>query len=216
MAERVTIAGLQAQLADVTAERDGLRVQVSDLEKAVARLTEQAIEAGTNIVELRAGLAASEAEAHTLRGQLRAYKGSATKARNEAALLKAGRSPAARRFGPLPAPKDEPELAVRRAAIDSAIAAGPVTIVFSDGRRELLELDPLIVTGDAWRKTARGQILQLKPLFEPGDMARPKVDIAGVALLDEAGEQVGWRQFPETVEVPRNGRVELPIGGIFF
>lgn len=216
MAEKVTLASQAAKIAELEKEQNqlietnaALAAELEEARASSARQADQLVARGRRIEAL-------EAERDALAKSLRGYKSSATKARNEATLLKAQQSPEARKIGALPPPADDAARDAQRAAIDAAIAAGPVTLVFSDGRKEVRELAPLIVTGEAWRRRAHGLVLQVRPTLEPGDMARPKVDVAGVALLDEAGAQVGWRGFPESVEVPRHGRVELAIGSIFF
>ena len=98
-----------------------------------------------------------------------------------------------------------------------ALRDGPVTLVFSDGRREIRDLDPLIVNGDAWRPVPGGLLyVGPEPLLEPGPMTAAKVTVAGVGLLNEAGEQVGWAPFVERIDVPRNGRVKVPAKSILF
>ena len=159
-------------------------------------------------------------EVQRLSGSLRAYKGSATKARAAATVLPGNKSPQARPIGALAPARDDVEQAGRSAALADALQAGPVSIVFSDGRREIRELPPLIVSGDsAWRRTAREFILQaggIEPVLEPGEMGKPTVSVAGFGLLDESGRQVGWHELVEPIVVPRNGRVQLPANTIRF
>jgi hypothetical protein len=158
----------------------------------------------------------SDAEIGRLANSLRGYKAAGTKARNEVQVLKAAKSPEARPIGAMPAPADDAARVRRGARLEDALRAGPTQLVFSDGKREIRELEPLIVDGGAWRRSARGETLAFEPLLEPGDMAKPEVAIAGFALLDESGEQVGWCGLPEPIRVPRNGRVLVPANSIRF
>jgi len=151
-----------------------------------------------------------------LSASLRGFKASATRARGEVQVLKAEKSPEARPIGALPASASDGERLRTKLLFEAALRDGPTTLVFSDGKREIRELEPLIVDGGAWRSSARGHVLNHQPLLEPGDMIKPVVRIVGFGLLDEAGEQVGWQQLVEPIDVPRNGRVQLPAGTIRF
>lgn len=224
MVERVTIAGLQGQLEAVTKERDDARTAARAMEPDLAEAVASSARQADQLVAARRRIETLEGERDALSKSLRAYKGSATKAKNEALVLKKALSPESRAIGVLKAPLRGLSVAEaeavarpeRRAAFEAAIAAGPVEMVFSDGRKEIRELAPLIIGGDAWREDARGFTLkpEAHPLLEPGDMTRPEVVIAGVGLLDEAGEQFAWLPLIERVTVPKNGRVQLPAGTI--
>lgn len=220
---KVTLAGLQAELAAMTKardtaidEREDLRGKLSASQERGDQQTADLAAARKRAREDKERIEGLEAEVDQLGRSLRAYKGSATKARAEAEILRGEKSPEARNVGALPAAADDRERHRRAVRLEDALRNGPTTIVFSDGKREIRELAPLIVTGDAWRRNAQGEELKAEPLLEPGDMTKPIVTIAGFGLLDEAGEQVGWRQLPEPIEVPRNGRVRLPKGTIRF
>ncbi|MEA3053550.1 MAG: hypothetical protein QOG72_2453 [Sphingomonadales bacterium] len=147
-------------------------------------------------------------KAEAAEASLRAQKGAATKARQEVAVLRLERSPTPRKigrrtglFGKAAEPYDP---AAARAAID----AGEVEIVFSDGREEIVELAPVSAAGDAWQRGARGYALRDPILLEPGEIDAPELRVAGFGIL-AGGEQIGWRELPDDIVVPRNGRVLL-------
>lgn len=148
-----------------------------------------------------AQIASLTGELAAARASRAAQKGQATRARNEAAVLKAERSPVARAVVPM----EEPRM---RGAIETAVEAGEVEIVFSDGEREILELVPRRVLGDAWQRTGGRLMLRQGVELEPGDMDKPEVAVAGFGLF-AGGEQIAWRALPEAVKVSRNGRVLL-------
>lgn len=216
MANEPTKAELQERLA--ASEK-----LTTDLEARVARLTTDLTTANErgDQERQRAGTAEArvtelEAETRKLAGSLKAYKGSATKLRAEAEVLKRDLSPEARSVGAPKPPKNDEEAADRAARLEAALRDGPVELVFSDGRREIRELAPLLVTGDAWRVTPRGRVLEAMPMLEPGTIAKPELRVAGIGLLNGDGEQVGWRKLPETILVASGTRVQLPKGTILF
>jgi hypothetical protein len=57
-------------------------------------------------------------------------------------------------------------------------------------QREIRELAPRVITGDAWRVTPSGRVLNHEPILEPGDCQREQMSLRGFALLNEAGDQV--------------------------
>lgn len=224
---KVTIAELQAQLETATKLGAEMENSAIDASQKLAAVTGQRDAHAAEVKRLNAANASQAEQIRTLGGQLRAYKGSATKAKNEVLVLKAAKSPEARLIGALPtALRGHPGTsfedaaaagrAVQRVKFQDALREGPIELVFSDGKREIRELEPLLATGDAWREDARGFTLKFEPLLEPGEMTRPEVTIAGVAALSEAGEQLAWQRWVEPVKVPRNGRVQLTAGHIKF
>jgi hypothetical protein len=103
-----------------------------------------------------------------------------------------------------------------RGALEAAFAADTTELVFSDGKREIRELAPLTVTGDAWRETPNGRVLNHEPLLEPGDCQRQEMELRGFGLLNEAGEQVGYCALPDAITIGRNQRFQLPHNTIRF
>jgi hypothetical protein len=71
------------------------------------------------------------------------------------------------------------------------------------------------VTGDAWRVTPQGRVLELEPVLEPAG-ERQQVQVAGFGLLDETGGQVGWCQMPSPIAIDRGQRMLIPRGSIRF
>jgi hypothetical protein len=89
-------------------------------------------------------------------------------------------------------PRNDDEAADRAAELEAAFAQDTTELVFSDGKREIRELAPLTITGDAWRETPHGRVLNHEPLLEPGDCTREQMILRGFGLLNEAGDQVAY------------------------
>jgi len=216
MAKPPTNAQLQEQLETVSKERDKAidvaATQGERADKAEDRLGDEI--ARRKEAEGEAKRLAEENRG--LSGSLRAYKGSATKARDQVLVLKANLSPEARPIGRLPKPKSDAEAANRRERLSVAMRAGPTQLVFSDGKREIRELAPLIIGMDAWWRTGRGETLNAEPILEPGPTTKAHFELAGFGLLDGAGEQIGWCELLEPIVVPSNSKVQIPRGSIVF
>lgn len=211
-----TNAQLIKQLAEMTARAE-------TAEKRVETLTTDLTGAGERADRERDGRQAAEKELDTARGevaelgkQLRAYKGSATKARNEITVLKANLSPEARPIGAMKPAKAAGDEAARTAALEDAFANGPTQIVFSNGRREIRALAPLIVNADAWQQTPHDRVLNYEPLLEIAGETVAEVEIAGFGLLNEAGDQVAYHALPTPIAILAGQRMQLPKGCIRF
>lgn len=209
--------------AELTAQLGEMTKRATDAETRNTELTNDLTAASERVAELAKGYAERGGEIDRLNGELReanaslkAYKGSATKARNAITVLKREQSPEARPLGALKPAKSEEVVAERAAALEAAFAADTTELVFSDGRREIRELAPLVITGDAWKATPQGRVLNYEPLLEPGDCQRERLDLRGFALLNEAGEQVGFCALPDAIAIGRNQRFQLPLNTIRF
>jgi hypothetical protein len=209
------------ELADQLTEMTSRATAAEDRAKELTAAHEKAIgerdTARKGYAERGRQIDALEREKRELAGQLRAYKGSATKARDQVTVLKARLSPEHRAIGAMKPPKTEEEKAARAEALEAAFAMGPTQIVFSDGKREIRELAPLVVTGlAAWRELPNGRTLNDEPMLEPGDCQRQQLHLAGFGLLNEAGEQVAYCALPDPIVISRNQRVMLPRNTIRF
>lgn len=212
-----TNAELQAQLTEMTNRADKAEKRVTTLTTDLASANERADVEAKARQEAEKQVDTLTAEVRDLTGSLKAYKGSATRAKNAVEVLKKQLSPEARPIG-APKPAKSPEEAAERSDLArAAIANGPTELVFSDGRREIRELAPLIIAGAyAWRDTPHGMVFNVEPVLEPGDCQRQEMEIRGFALLDEHGNQVGWCPLPDAIVVRRNTRVMIPHNSIRF
>lgn len=215
MAE-ATKAELQAQLADTTK-------RAAIAEKRVEELTNDLTAANARADEEAKARGAAEAKVYELSqelraatGSLKAYRGSATKLRNEITVLRKEKSPEVRSIGAMKGAKNEDEAAASGAALEAAFALDTTELVFSDGRREIRELAPLTIGGDAWRQTPQGRVLNHEPLLEPGEFNRQEIVLRGFGLLNEAGEQVAYHALYEPVTIRPNERVQLPHNSVRF
>lgn len=211
-----TNAELTAQLAEAIKRADAADTRVATLTSDLASANERADDQAAKRQDAEKAGNEAAIEIGTLKSQLRAYKGSATKARKEVTVLKAELSPEARPIGAMKPPRGDDEALLRQNALDHAFANGPTTIVFSDGKRELRELAPLIVDAGAWLVTPHGRVLDHEPILEPGECPRRELPVAGFALLDEAGDQVAYSCLPERIIVASGTRMMIPKGSIRF
>jgi hypothetical protein len=212
-----TNAELTAQLGEMTTRATAAETRATQLTGQIDTLIAERNTARKGYAERGRQIDTLEREKRELAGQLRAYKGSATKARGEITILKAKLSPEHRPIGAMKPPKTEEDNADRAAALEAAFSMGPTQIVFSDGKREIRELAALVVTGEAsWRETPRGRVLNSEVSLEPGDCQRQQMDLAGFGLLNEAGDQVGYCALPEPIRILRNQRFLLPHNTICF
>jgi hypothetical protein len=187
-----TNAELTAQLTEMTKRATDAEARVGTLTSDLAAANDRAaVELSARLSSDRSLTLVSE-QLRDANASLKAYKGSATKARNQVTILKRELSPEARPFGALAPAKTDEAAATRAQALAAAFAADTTELVFSDGRREIRELAPLVITGDAWRDTPNGRVLNAEIDLEPGDCMRETMELRGFALLNEAGDQVGY------------------------
>jgi len=95
------------------------------------------------------------------------------------------------KIGPVSALSDE-----ARRELDMALEAGaPFTIVPSDGKHALRELERTEISGEAWRRDGTRMRLNLPLVLTP----QGRCTVAGFGLVDAAGKQVAWCPLPEPV-----------------
>lgn len=210
-----TNAQLTEQLDAATKRADAAEKRVETLSTDLATAAERADAEAKARQDAEKALDAARGEIADLGKSLRAYKGSATRARAEALVLKRERSPEARPIGAMKPPRSEEEAAARAAALEAAFADGPVELVFSDGKREIRELAPLVVDALAWQQTPHGRVLNHEPVLEPVG-PRAEMKLAGFGLLDEAGTQVAYHALPEAITILSGQRMQIPKGCIRF
>lgn len=211
-----TNAELQAQLTEMTTRADKAEKRITTLTSDLASANERADQEAKARQEADTLADTLTAEVRDLTGSLKAYKGSATKLRGQVTILKRELSPEARTIGAMKPAKSEEEEAARAEALEAAFAADTAELAFSDGRREIRELAPLVISGEAWRETPTGRVLNAEPLLEPGPCQRQQLDLRGFALLNEAGEQVAYCALPEAIAIASGTRVALPLNTIKF
>jgi hypothetical protein len=105
--------------------------------------------------------------------------------------------------------------AEKHAAVVADALQGQVELVFSDGKKEITGLDPLLVSGAAaWLRHSTGWLLKDRvPLGGPAAGDRP-FEVRGVGLLVD-GKQLAWCQLHDAVTVAAGGTVELRDSIIF-
>jgi hypothetical protein len=211
-----TNAELTAQLGDMTKDAAEAEARAGKLAAKLEEVDKLAIAKAAECGELRQQVESLTEELRTANASLKAFKGSATKLRNQVTILKRDISPETRPIGAMKPPKSEEQAAERASALATAFANDTSELVFSDGRREIRELAPLIITGDAWRDTPSGRVLNAEIDLEPGDCQRETMDLRGFALLNEAGDQVGYCALPDTIAIGRNQHFRLPHNTIRF
>lgn len=180
---------LRDQYDAVVVERDGLLAQVGRHEqdiKEIAHQRDAAVKA----------LDAARSETEAVRIEL-------ASAKKEAAVRKKGKSPTARDAKPIGAPVDRKTLA-------DAMANKPHEVVFSDGSHEIIALEPLVTTREAWSVTGRGIILTKPVTITPSE----RVTLGGFALFD-GKDQVAWCPLSVPVVVDPGKSVKLDRQIIF-
>lgn len=151
-------------------------------------------------------VALREQELGEVKASLTATRGHATRAKNEAAVLREARSPTPRKVGRPVARFGKPGVAYSPELAAIAIAGEEsVEIVFSNGKAEIIDLAPVTARAHAWLQSRGRHMLREAVELEGGDA---DLEVAGFALL-AGGEQVGWCELPEPVRVPKHGRVRL-------
>jgi hypothetical protein len=123
-----------------------------------ADLPARVIELEEALVVRDAQIAALEAEAVELRDQLAAAQAATEKAKSAARSAKAPTPKKARAIGPVEGQPAGEDLFVLIGAADT------VEIGFSDGKKELAGLPPLMIEGDAWVRSVAGIALRLPKL----------------------------------------------------
>lgn len=93
--------------------------------------------------------------------------------------------------------------------------ADHVVVAFSDGKREIAGLEPLLIEGDAWAVTAAGLSLRLPQLrvFGPAGLAAP-YQLHGYALLID-GELVAYSRRVEVLAINANSEIDLTNDVVF-
>lgn len=193
----------------------GAAAAIGRADAKVAELSEQLGRAVDLAAERGARIDALEVELAEARASLKAVRGHATRAKAEAALLREERSPTPRRLG-----RPQGRFGKAGEPYDPALAALAIgeeeelEIVASDGKAEIVALNPYSVRSDGWRRVAGGFLLREPVDLEPGEA---DVEVAGFALVTrgEAPVQVGWRELPEPVRVARNQKVRIENGILF-
>lgn len=211
-----TNAELTAQLGEMTKRAADAQARVETLTTDLAQANERADKYAKGYADRGGEIDVLSEALRSASASLKAYKGSATKAKGAIEVLKKQLSPEARPIGAMKPAKTEEDASQRTAELEAAFGADTTELVFSDGRREIRELAPRIITGDAWRITPQGRVLNFEVDLEPGDCQRETMELAGFALLNEAGDQVGYCALPDRIPIGRNQRFQLPHNMIRF
>lgn len=146
-----------------------LNAENEALASAKAVLEEELAEARKTIDTLNARIAKAEAKASI--------------------TPKAARAPKPRVAGPIKEP-------VAGAELRALLKSEAVEIVYSDGRREIISLPALQVAGDAWQELSGERHVLREPQVIS---AAQRVDLAGFALFDKDGAQIGWCPLPSPI-----------------
>lgn len=150
-------------------------------------------------------LNAKDAALATLKRQLAATKGVATRAKNELAATVAEYEP--RKIGPIDADGDEPGYSAAE-LFELALSADTVEIAFSDGEAECGP--PLALDSGQELVPVRGKLrLRAQSVIVHGPEAgKPPRTIAGFALMLD-GEQVAWSRRYEPLRVGPGQQVQM-------
>lgn len=176
-----------------------LHAQIAELNAQVVELSDENRTLMANSQELQQNLAESVAERDRLRAEL------AEKAKGPPVTR--GAKPAKpRKLGPID-DKDR----VSGDDLLTALREAPHSVAFSDGKAEIAVLEPLIVQGDAWTDSPAGILLDKRVDIAP-DRA---ITIAGFALIDPDGKQIGWSPLAQPIPVAPGTQLRLDRQIIF-
>ncbi|GGD73971.1 RyR domain-containing protein [Croceicoccus mobilis] len=151
-----------------------------------------------------------EAELAATKRQLTAQKGVATRAKNEAAAIRAELPPTPRSVGPVDKPLKAEELLALIEDADS------VMVVLSDGKREIAGVAPFTVEGNAWRRSGERLLLDVPSLQVEGPAAGKGgiARLAGYGLVID-GDLVAYANRPDALPLPPGSRTELKHDVVF-
>lgn len=193
--------GGDAAFGDVAA-LDAANDRIAELEKEVAALRAALAQADSDVTALDAGKAWIEA----LEKEVAALRAALSRADADAAALakKAGKVSQA----PKPAkpraikPMDPLDLDDRIALLED-LRDGDWQIAFSDGKREIGGLNPLLVHGGAFVAGHSNTVVLRVPVMLTGAAQGGQAySLAGYGLIDPAGRQRAWCARYEPLEVP--------------
>lgn len=184
-----TVADHLAVIAELTTERDGLQVDLAEL--------------GNDLAVRDTKIERLEAEIEKLKGKVKAAP----------AVRKPGKL---RDFSKLlhPGAIDDADArtAARKELADLIAVADDVTIVFTDGGKEIGALAPVRVTGNPWVMGSQSLALAL-PIDLVG-LADAAISIDGYALLLD-DEPLAYRPRFEALAIPAGQETRL-VGEIAF
>lgn len=160
---------------------------------------------------LRARVAELEAENDRLRNSIAGYKGQVTKAR---ALAGGPETRTPRKVGCMDQVYTEEGRAEMREALREALGKGDVTLVASDGEREVTAFQPTLVDALPWQ--TRGARTHYTGEIMLEGLAGPEnVEVAGFAALYD-GKQIAWSPLADPIVVQPGTRVKVEGGTIAF
>lgn len=186
------VAGLKEMLAEAESVAAGLRLEIEAANSAQATLQDE-------LAAARQANAALEVEKAALASERDGLKDMVAKLRKEANVSKKAKPAKVRAAGPL---KDGNADAATMLELLNSEAH---EIVFSDGKKEIAALAPLRVGGKSWAKGPSG-VVMTEPVKIRPDRA---VELAGFALFDEKGEQLGWCAMPRPMQIGPGQEVKL-------
>ena len=154
---------------------------------------------------------ALEAENERLKAQLATSKAAATVLRREAKALKAARPAKAR----LVAPLAEDQLLSPDDLLALIGGADIVELVFSNGKREIAGIDPMLISGDAWGIGIAGLQLRVPELMVHGPAGgKAPYLLAGYGLLLD-GELAAYGARGDVLAIAPGARMNLAQDVVF-
>jgi hypothetical protein len=131
-------------------------------------------------------------------------------ANSSAAKVSRGAKPAkARKIGEV---DDQPNA---ENLLELIAAADTIEIAFADGKRELADIAPVVVSGDIWTVSLDRLKLNLPELIVHGPaFGKPAYALAGYGLVLD-GELVAYSKRPDTLMIGANSQMNLKDDIIF-
>lgn len=180
------------------------------------RLFRTIVHAAKPIVELESELQATgealelagQTEA-TLRGQLAEFAAARDAAEKRAKVAKGSAGPKARKVKAMDPMTDD-----ERIELGERVSAGEaVQIVFSDGKRELMDIAPIVVSGPAFDVSPARLMLREAVNVSAAGTAGRELQVSSLALFDDDGEQLAFAELPMplTISPGRTYRLDRQI-----
>ena len=155
---------------------------------------------------------ALEAENDKLKAQLAASKGAAAVLRREAKALKAERVGKTRVVAP---PADDGGQLSPDDLLALIGAAERVELLFSNGKREIAGLDPMVISGDAWVIGIAGLQLRVPELIVDGPAGgKAPFLLAGYGLMID-GELAAYGARGDVLAIAPGARMNLAQDVVF-
>jgi len=211
---RLEIKSLTDLQSELAGQHEALQAEHARLNGSHAEVIDEnnqlAAENGARtdtIIELTEKLAAAAASVERLEAERDNLEAERDKAIGKYRIAHRRQTGKGRKCAPLDKANDADDVIE---AID-----GEVELVFSDGAKEIVGLEPMTVTGSgAWLRHPNGVLLKDRVILGGPAAGERAYSLAGIGLYVD-GRQVAWCQLHDPIAIPAGGTAELRDSIIF-